>query len=60
MDDEDTARHYKLTIQPPSPGQPWQARLERGPEVFEFDSPLDLVAWLEEATAGQTRPKGLR
>ncbi|HEU4742358.1 MAG TPA: hypothetical protein VFS50_12265 [Meiothermus sp.] len=48
MDDEDIRQQeFKLFIHPPDLTHPWHARLEREGEVLEFESPLELLAWLE-------------
>ncbi|MBO1438496.1 hypothetical protein [Meiothermus sp. CFH 77666] len=47
MDEDESKREYRLIVQPPDETHPWQARLERAGEVLEFESPLELVAWLE-------------
>ncbi|GIW33958.1 hypothetical protein [Meiothermus sp.] len=58
MDEDESKREYRLIVQPPDETHPWQARLERAGEVLEFESPLELVAWLE----AQLKPplEGLR
>ncbi len=40
-------REYRLIVQLPDETHLWQARLERAGEVLEFQSPLELLAWLE-------------
>ncbi|MCL6525802.1 MAG: hypothetical protein K6T57_02870 [Thermaceae bacterium] len=47
MEDDETKREYRLIVRPPDETHPWQARLEWAGEVLEFESPLELVAWLE-------------
>lgn len=59
MDDENThEQKFRLIIQAPDGAHPWRARLERNEEVHEFDSPLELLEWLEAQYS--TPPKGLR
>lgn len=60
MDDDNIRQEFKLIIQTPDETRVWQARLERGEEVYQFDSPLELVAWLEQALASQQGGRGLR
>jgi len=47
VDEDESKREYRLIVQPPDETHPWQARLERAGEVLEFQSPLELLAWLE-------------
>jgi hypothetical protein len=58
VDDEATQKEFRLLIQTPDETHPWHARLEGEGEVFNFESPLELLEWLE---AQLKRPmEGLR
>lgn len=49
MDEETSPKQeYRLIIWPPHEAQPWHAQVCQGEEVLEFDSPLELLAWLED------------
>ncbi len=59
MDEDDIPKQeYRLTIWLPHQAQPWHAQVCQDEKVLEFESPLELVAWLE----GQLEParRGLR
>lgn len=47
MDEEAIQKEFRLLIQTPDETHPWHAWLQRGEEVREFDSPLELLEWLE-------------
>lgn len=58
MDEEESEREFRLIIQTLDEAHSWRARLERAGKVREFESPLELLEWLE---AKLKRPlEGLR
>lgn len=58
MDDEAVQKEFRLLIRTPDQTHPWHARLEGEGEAREFESPLELLEWLEAAM--RTPPTGLR
>lgn len=61
MDEGAAQKEFRLLIQIPDETHPWHARLEGEGEVREFESPLELLEWLEAAMrADAPPPTGLR